>query len=476
MRVYVLMLMILFLAFYAFRDWFIPLCGLIVLSAIMKHDDVPRTILGIQGANPWNFLFVFVLLGWAVDRYKRGITWDVTRPMAALVISYAAVIAFAFARGAADVGRIRHVPGAENIDGLLGFTSDFLINPLKYLAVAVLLYDGARTRRNAFFALGAITLQAYIYALQVMKYVPPWLLLSSEGSKFRFRIVRECGLHPNDMALVMVIGFWTIVACIPLLRRMRVWWKLGAAGVAAAIFTALLLCYSRGGYVGFVAVGLLFGVLVWRPLLAIFPLTGLAVCIALPGVVARMSEGFDVTSASGEQVEDWDAVSAGRMTNIWPATLDSIQSSPIAGRGRLTILRTDLYDRIFAQEGNVPTHPHNAYLEMALDSGLVGLAITLGIFAGLPLMALLRGKPSDPLLLGMWTAGLAAACTMLVMAMSGQTFFPREGIFLVLCSYAVLMRAERAMRDAPAPARPATSAATRGGRYGRLATGNNAAS
>jgi len=47
------------LSVYAWRrDWFVALCGSIVLVAFLEHRDMPRHIFGIQGFNLWNFLFL----------------------------------------------------------------------------------------------------------------------------------------------------------------------------------------------------------------------------------------------------------------------------------------------------------------------------------------------------------------------------------------------------------------------------------
>ncbi len=74
MRVYALYLVVFGLSIYAYRDWFKSLCGLIVLMAVIEHPDMPKSILGIQGMNPWNVLLINVMAGWVIWRYRRGCT------------------------------------------------------------------------------------------------------------------------------------------------------------------------------------------------------------------------------------------------------------------------------------------------------------------------------------------------------------------------------------------------------------------
>jgi O-antigen ligase len=300
--------------------------------------------------------------------------------------------------------------------------TDYLINPCKYLLAAFLLFEGARTRINLLLGLGAITAQAGLYALRVIHYVPPGVLLMSENP-FRDRISRECGLHPNDMALVMVVGFWCIASCLVLWRHVRWWWRLAGIG-------GLLMTF----------VSLAFGVFRWRPLLVILPISLVLTAILFPSVASRVGEGVGVKSIAGDTTYDADAISSGRLTDLWPPTADKIVHSPLVGFGRMAILRTDLYDQMLAF-GTVPQHPHNAYLEMLLDAGLIGLVASLALYIGFPVMALWRGTPPQPLLDAAVMTGATAAAAMLLMAITGQSFFPREGVFTVLCAYALMIRA-----------------------------------
>ena len=55
---------ILFLAAYAWRDWYKVLCALIVMMAFVEHPDMPKEMFGIPGMNPWNVLLLAVLASW----------------------------------------------------------------------------------------------------------------------------------------------------------------------------------------------------------------------------------------------------------------------------------------------------------------------------------------------------------------------------------------------------------------------------
>lgn len=444
MRAYLLVTFVMVVGLYAWRDWFIAVCVLVVMDAVMKHADMPRTLFGIQGANPWNLLLASVVVAWLAEKAAGRTRVDMPRGAALILVAYAVMIVVAFLRALPQVGAIHSGESGETSMTAMSLVSDGLINPLKYIFVAFLLFDGSRTPRNLLLGLVAVYAQAILYAVQVIKFVPPSVLLSA-NNPYRNRIMRECGLHANDMALVMVVAFWGTLASISLWPYLRWWQRAGGLAGAMASLTALALTMSRAGYLAFAVLGLVFGAVRWRLLLLLAPVVALVVCLAFPSIRNRATEGFDSVDASGQETEDMDAVSAGRTTHLWPPTVDAISESPMMGHGRLAILRPPLWDTIMADYGCVPTHPHNAYLEMLLDSGLIGLMATLAFFIGIPLMCLAQGKVDLPLLRAARGTGLAGAGAILIMGLTGQSFFPREGVFIVLCCFGLMARACLAM-------------------------------
>ena len=452
MRVYLLFLVVVGVALYARRNWFTALCALVVLDALMKQGDMPRSMLGIQGANFFNLLFAVVLVGWLVGYVRQPLPWNVPRGVVVLALAYVVVIVVAGVRGLMDVDgiRIARDDPMKEADITAGFfASEYLVNPLKYSLAAALLFYGSRTRANALQALVAVAGQALFGALLVIRWVPLEVLLESGESPYRARIQRECGLHANDMALVLVVGFWAVVALLTLLKGRKWYLKAAALGAGATMLLALALTNSRAGYLAMLALGLIFGVIRWRRQLVLVPVAAVALCVVFPAIPARLGAGFGQTTVDGDDT-NWDTVTAGRTTNIWPATEEQIAESPVIGFGRLGIVRTPLYDRIMDLEDECPMHPHNAYLEMLLDAGAIALPIPVGLFVIVPLICLVRGRSSDALIDALMLAGVAGTLALAIMGISGQSFFPREGIFLALCAYALLLRAWVTARNAAA--------------------------
>jgi O-antigen ligase len=442
MRENILYLIVAALAVYAWRDWFISVCALIVLSALSKHPDMPRMLWDMNGANPLNILLATVVVAWVVTRKTGSFARPCSRYVVVVCTLYTVVLVVSFLRAFVDTESLRRMAWAMPTRFI--FATECLVNPLKYLVLALMVFDGARTRRNLLLGYGAVIAQVLVFVVLTIRYIPLECLFEHAGSRhgeilYRYRFQKFIGFHANDLALVLVAGFWALAASVPLLRMRRWWWKAGAVVAGTMIALSIALTNSRAGYLAFVGVGVLFGVLRYRWLVVVLPLALLLVLLVFPSVVDRISLGLGSVDASGAEATDWDEVSAGRVTVLWPPTIDEICNAPVAGQGRLAIWRTSLYERFKEPDGSCTGHPHNAYLEMLLDSGAIGLVITLLCFVGFPALAYARRHEEDGLLATILYAGLAGAGTILIMGTSGQTFWPREGTNTIFWIYALMM-------------------------------------
>jgi len=97
-RLTLLWLLIFWIGLLAWKDWYKAVCGLIILMAVIEHPDMPKTILGIQGLNPWNLLFLIVVLAWAINRGSEGGRFDMPQHIAILLLLYLFVVLLGFAR------------------------------------------------------------------------------------------------------------------------------------------------------------------------------------------------------------------------------------------------------------------------------------------------------------------------------------------------------------------------------------------
>jgi O-antigen ligase len=203
------------------------------------------------------------------------------------------------------------------------------------------------------------------------------------------------------------------------------------------------------GYVTFAAVGLTLCLVRWRRYLVGIPLAVMLIISVLPAVSERMLEGF-----SEEEVDEY-AVTAGR--NIaWPYVIAKIDEAPILGFGRNAMIRTGLEALLRQTEGEAFAHAHNAYLEMLLDNGWVGLLLVLPFYLVIFVRSLLLfARSSTPLYISSGGVASALVLALLVASFGSQTFYPREGAVGMWCAIGLVLRVSgersRVRRNEPAP-------------------------
>ena len=150
-----------------------------------------------------------------------------------------------------------------------------------------------------------------------------------------------------------------------------------------------------------------------------------------------MLEGFDT---SGLREHRLYTITSGRDT-IWPAALQGIAQNPWVGYGRYGYVISKALDESLATGGG-EKHPHNAFLEAALDHGIFGAALILGplvyvLVAGMILVL----RRSDPLLRWAGFAGVSTAVTALVAGFGGQHFVLYENYWVFWCTCGLVVRA-----------------------------------
>ncbi len=457
MRTYLLSAVVAVLALYAWRDWFKSLCGLILLTAVMEHPDMPKSIAGIQGFNPWNVVLLSVLAAWLVARRREGLRWDMPRSINLLLGLYLLVVLVGFARMIADRTHLEQYSTTTLI-------SEYLANSLKWVVPGLLLFDGCRTRRRLGLAVGCTVALYVVLALLVLRCTSVSALLGRGNLEAsRHRIQKRTGYNAVNVAAMLAGASWGLLALRPVLSRR--WQQVALVAIALGVIVAQGLTGGRMGYVAWGAVGLTMCALRWRRYLFFAPLIPVLLVFVFPGATQRMLKGFGQSGLSGESEADEYQVTSGR-AEVWPHVLDEIQEAPIWGHGQLAMLRTGLRARLPEVVGQTFAHPHNAYLEVLLDYGLVGLTVILAFFAMILVWAARlfvdRGNPWCTAVGGL---ALALVLGQLVASLGSQHFYPREGVVGMWLAIGLMLRVgllrERAHRAAAVsvPQQPVSVAA-----------------
>lgn len=397
---------------------------LIVFMPLSRSAMFPHAMFGVTGLNPVNLLLAATLGACLLQGLGGGtLRGFVPRPLAWL---YLAPLAAAAALGARHVEDI--VPGFQlfrmiQFHDAAGYLRDMLFKPLLLVVFALLVAAAAaRSARPE-----KLLLPACISVLVMAALAPGFVLLSGAAladlaSSSARSFLSALGMHANELGRLYVSAYALLLFTAAASGPGPAPRPLLLAALALSVI-ALLLTFSRGAFLGFMIVNVLF--LAWRrsgKLLLAGALLAAAAPLLLPDAVfERARAGFGLGA---------NAVSAGRIEGLWLPLLPDVLRSPLYGSGLGSILWSDA---MHAAQAGAPgiigaTHPHNAYLEVLLDMGLAGLAL-LGAYylhAWRGLRALAADPGLDPALRGFFQGAAAGLAALLAIAVTDSSLAPRS--------------------------------------------------
>ncbi len=434
-RVILCFLYVLFFAFYTRRNLFISLCAVLLLMAVFQHPDMPKSIAGIPGLNLWNVLMATIVIAWLSNRRREGFVWDMPPPISVLLVLYFCVITLAAVRLLMNLDQLPVMTPRYVIN-------EYILNCLKWVLPGIVLFDVCRTRRRVTIAMICVLGLYLLLALQVIKHVPLSAAASSDVSRVA---AKQCqnniGYNRVTLSMMLSGASWAALGLLGLASKRS--HKLAVLGVAGIIALGQALTGGRSGYLAWGVVGLILCVVRWRKLLPVIPAVLIAVCVFLPGVRDRMLQGF--AQGGNENIivhNDEYEMTSGRNL-AWPLVIEKIWESPILGYGREAMSTTGIFLKMFDEygEGDAFPHPHNVYLEVLLDNGVVGFLIIVPFF----LVVLWHGfrlllDRTDPLLTAAGGMACALVLALLVAGMGGQTFYPREGAVGMWAAIGIMLR------------------------------------
>ncbi|HEY0615583.1 MAG TPA: O-antigen ligase family protein [Candidatus Elarobacter sp.] len=252
---------------------------------------------------------------------------------------------------------------------------------------------------------------------------------------------------PNQLAGYLDVALPVLVAR-SLLHRDR---RLVAVVLLAAVTD--LLTISRAGIVG-AALGVVVVLLVLRPIGgAAWRFAGGAAAVAVVGIVLALRAGVPAGYFSLDQAPQ-PADHLANRSQLWHAAITLWERSPVVGVG------AGNYELDLAGAGlsGVRTHANSLYLQSVAETGLVGLAATLGLFAT-TIVTLARSGVRRPLVVGALGATVALAAHQVL---DDLFFFPKvASAYWLVVGVAVAEIAARRLferrRAASYAVRPATA-------------------
>ncbi len=410
------------------RDFRIGVVLLILLLPISRSYMFPHAMLGITGLNPFNVLLVGTLGSCLLQGLFDGsIRRFMPRPLLWL---YLVPFLVAGALGSRHVGDIAsHYFMQEILEfyDTAGYIREVVAKPLLMLVFALLVGAAVAKSEKPEKFLAPMLISIWVMGSLgiVFVHLSGHTLLELATSA-RALMSAALGINDNELGRMYVIAYALVLFTWADSKEFGL--RLVLLASMAMLMVAIVLTFSRGTYLGFVMVIVLF--LLWRrnaKTLVFAGLLGAAALFLLPeAVYDRITYGV----GSGS-----NTISSRRIEQIWLPLLPDVLRSPIYGSGLSSILWSDAMRRADGVTVMGVGHPHNAYLEILLDMGLVGLVLVgayfVHVFRGFRALSV---DPSlSPTLRGFYLGAAAGLASFLISAVADSSLRPKaEQAFLWL--------------------------------------------
>ncbi len=442
-RYTVLWLVIMWLCVISWKDWYKGVCGLILLMAFLERPDMPHSILGIQGLNPWNILLIITICSWMLHKSQEGLNWDMPKGINFLLIVQFLILTFGVLRIFFDSAGMEEIRSLQQFTTNTGLWNNYYLNTIKWLIPGLLLFHGCNSRPRLMMALFSLLAMYLILSILVFKAIPPWKIIDVDSlTKHALKLDNRVGYHRVDLSAMLAGASWAIFSAINLARQN--WQRAGLFLASGMVLLGQALTGGRAGYMAWCLLGLVFGLFRWRKILILIPLVVFLLLTFIPQIRDRALVGFASTEETGytesSQELDVKTLTAGR-DGIWHLALDKFWEAPWIGHGRLALLRTGITREAIDELGEGFGHPHNAYIEQLLDNGIPGLLIILLFYLTLvsKSFSLLRDT-TYPLHVTVGGVALALIMAQLITSLTAQSFYPRQGVVGMWCAIGLMLR------------------------------------
>ncbi len=194
--------------------------------------------------------------------------------------------------------------------------------------------------------------------------------------KREYRFVGTC--HPNSLAVYGTFGCLVSVVYLNYKPGLNRWLViLFAVGIIT-----LLLTKSRTTLAAFVLAAVATWFLTFKPNNRVFAVATILLLFVTMGMALALSKS-NVRAAAAEKMAMGRTKDVSTLTGrlpLWEVLVDSIEERPLTGYGYLAFWDKQKIEVLSDQlKWEIP-HGHNMYLDVALDGGLIALALFASIF------------------------------------------------------------------------------------------------
>lgn len=415
------------LLLYDFRIGVVALMIFIPLSSI-------KFMPSFNGLNAQNFLIFGTTLSYLLHRMNEKVQYRLLDKQLVLFYLLPFLLVGLWGSNYAHILGELSDKAEEAVGTRSGFILHVVIKPALLIVLGWLIAAGVRESRNPVRFITALAFGAIVPALFIIVYVPAAGISLSDLVYYR-SFLSALGMHANQFAVVLNFGI--AVSLFTALESPHTGRRTFLLIVTAMLVGTLMLTFSRGGYLSLALIFLCYVVYYRDPSKLFIALLVLAIgAFFIPdAVIERITLG--VTHGSH------DELSSGRLDGIWAPLLPKVLESPVWGHGLLYVGRSDLV----ASGRMMPvSQAHNAYLDLLLDSGLLGTTLVLMFFHSAYKKFKTLGKEDpDPIFRGFFRGASVGLLALLLQAFTDDRLFPNTPQMLFWMAYGIMLGRNPAM-------------------------------
>ena len=192
--------------------------------------------------------------------------------------------------------------------------------------------------------------------------------------------------NPNNYAEFIVLTFpVSLVFCMGIVDRR---WKTLCLASLAVPVVALLMTYSRSGWVSFALAAVVFLALWDKRLLPLVVIAGVIALPILPDSIFNRILTIGSTADSSNMYRVY----------IWTACLQMLRHHGLTGIGLGVENFVLVYANYCLPQATLTSHSHMIYMEVWLEMGILGLVGFLGMYLGAIRRAVRSLRHADPML------------------------------------------------------------------------------
>ncbi|HZE61724.1 MAG TPA: O-antigen ligase family protein [Burkholderiales bacterium] len=352
-----------------FADFRFGAVLLLVMLPVEGSALFPHRVFGVTGLNPLNLVLFATLVSYLIRGERLGTFMP--KKLFWLFIVPIAIAGLIGSRHVDEVYPYFYEVEVIHFTDAFGYLRDLLLKPMLMVLASLIIAQAVMKSKKVESFLVPFIVAVWVMSVMAIGYVAAegvslgTLALTTSRAFFS-----ALGMHANDLGRLYAVAYALLLFTWGETKDVRL--KSVLFVTMGLLTIALLLTFSRGAFVGWVMVNVLF--LVWKFNARTAGLALLACGIGLafmPGaVIGRMSLGL----VSGGDVNEF---SAGRVEEIWIPLLPELFKSPIWGSG----LDATMWAKALWAEMMLPvTHPHNAYIQAILDTGLFGMGLLIAFY------------------------------------------------------------------------------------------------